>query len=155
VTVNACHSKISAVRRLARKADFGARKEEPLEKSFALAFFESLEKKVRKTIIPNLKSLNACFSIRLFDIDKTFSFSVEKGILKKISAQNDSDSVFTFVLSSDTLREFVAKKVRPQDAFFEGKVEIEGDLEKALTLAPIFDEFFRNLDYDELNSAVV
>lgn len=119
-----------------------------MEKSAVLTFFGSLEKKVGKKIIPNLRGLNACFSIRLPDIDKTFSLSIEKGILKEISARNDSDSLSTFVLSSDTLGELIEKKVRPQDIFFERRVEIEGDLEKALALAPILDEFFRNLDYE-------
>lgn len=128
----------------AEKADFGAIQEEPLEKSTALIFFESLEKKVGKNIVPNLKSLNACFSIKLSDIDKKFSLSIEKGILEEMSTRNGSDSLFTFVLTSDTLCELIEKKVRPQDAFFGKKIEIEGDLGKALALAPIFDEFFRN-----------
>ena len=92
------------------------------------------------------KSLTVCFSIRLSDIDKKFSLSIANGILEELSVQNDFDSLFTFVLSSDTLGKLIKKKVRPQDAFFRKKVEIEGDLGKALALAPIFDEFFRNLD---------
>ncbi|MFZ3115247.1 MAG: SDR family oxidoreductase [Syntrophales bacterium] len=129
----------------AEKADYGADQEEPMEKSTALIFIESLEKKVGESIIPNLKSLNACFSIRLADIDKKISLSIKNGILEKLSARNGSDSRFTFVLSSDTLGELIEKKVKPQEAFFEKKIEIEGDMGEALVLAPIFDEFFRSL----------
>lgn len=111
------------------------------------SFLATLKEKVGQPIVPNLVGLDASFSLRFPDLAKEVFVSIKKGVLTEASEAKDIKGDFTFVLSSDTMGRLMTNELRPQEAFFERKVEIEGSVEKALALAPIFDEFFRSLEH--------
>ena len=84
--------------------DFGEKKEPCKEPVYSI-FFKSLEKRVGESIIPNLKTLNSRFSIKLSDLNKNVFLLIENGVLKKISQENGFQTDFKFVLTSKSLEE--------------------------------------------------
>jgi hypothetical protein len=131
--------------RYATSADQGPGGEPTPADAAPLRFYDHLRQKVGQHLIPNVHRLDTRFSIQLSDLDTCFSLSIERGVLTELIDRRGYDDLFSFVLASDTLDELVGKRMKPQEAFFASRIEIEGDMEKALSLAPIFDEFFAAL----------
>ena len=125
--------------------DFGEIMEPHKEPAY-LIFFKGLEKRVGESIIPNLKTLNSRFSIKLSDLNENVFLLIENGVLKEMAQENGFQVDFKFVLTSKTLEDLIERKIKPQEAFFQKRIEIEGNILKALSLSPVFDEFFKSLE---------
>ncbi|OGV61964.1 MAG: hypothetical protein A3K18_06465 [Lentisphaerae bacterium RIFOXYA12_64_32] len=130
--------------RYAMATDFGKQRSTRYMSTGA-AFLQALRQKVGSTMIPNLKTLNAQFSIKLLGTGKTLYLQIQNGILAEFREDAPRTSPFEFALSVQTLEELVRREVTPQGAFFQKRIQITGDIGKALTLAPIFNDFFGQL----------
>lgn len=111
-------------------------------------FDEFLKAKLGRLLVPNLRSLTASFRIRLTDADvPVWSLRIDQGVLASI-ATGDRNGQCGFVVDTDTFLHVVAARLAPQQAFFQKRAEIEGDIETGLHLVAALAEFFARFPYD-------
>lgn len=117
-------------------------------KRFVDRYFDSfLTDKMHKQLLPNLKHLSASCRIRVEDLpERSWSLRINQGRLEEIS-QNGMLCQCTFSLHSDTFRAIVSGRLAPQQAFFQRKIHIEGDMETGLKLATVLASFFKKWPY--------
>jgi len=53
----------------------------------------------------------------------------------------DTDAVVIYRIDSSTFEDLLRGRQTPQQAFFDGRIEIDGDMEKALKLALFIEQF--------------
>jgi 2-alkyl-3-oxoalkanoate reductase len=103
--------------------------------------------KKHRPLLPNLTRLNATCRIVLEDIPgKTWTLGIEQGCLERIS-YNGMDCQCTYTVNRQTFDAIVSGRLAPQKAFFQRKVEIDGDMETGLRLATVLADFFRQWPY--------
>jgi nucleoside-diphosphate-sugar epimerase len=108
-----------------------------------LYFEEFLKEKLDKLLIPNLKNLNAVVAIDIRDEPESDRVIVlEKGKLTAIS-RNGLTPECTYETDAATFEAIARGVFPPQQAFFEGKGDIRGDIEKGLRVITALSEFFR------------
>jgi predicted lipid carrier protein YhbT len=93
-------------------------------------------------LIDNLKTLNAGFAIKITNAQNDrWRIQLKDGRL--VGLQNDTGTVeCSFETSATTFRKVAEGRLSPQKAFFDRKVEITGDIEKALKVAAALSQFF-------------
>lgn len=110
-------------------------------------FTHFLREKMHKRLLPNLKNLSATCHIVVEDLpEQSWSLRIDRGRLEHISA-NGSDCQCTFLLHSDVFSRIVSGRLTPQRAFFEKRVDIEGDIETGLKLTTVLAAFFQKWPY--------
>ena len=110
---------------------------------FVLKYFrEFLPTKMNQQLIENLKTLNACFTIKITNAQNDhWRILLKDGCLAGL--ENDGGPVeCSFETSSTAFRKVAEGRLSPQKAFFERQVEISGDIEKALKVAAALSQFF-------------
>ncbi len=111
-------------------------------------FDRFLTEKLHRQLLPNLKHLTANCRIIVDDLPgRSWSLRIDQGRLEEIS-QNGIVCQCTFSLRSDTFSAIVGGKLAPQQAFFQRKIHIEGDMETGLKLATVLAAFFKKWPYD-------
>lgn len=119
------------------------------EQSIRRYFSYFLKEKMHKRLLPDLRSLSACFRIQIKEDSKQFwTLVIQDGILRKIS-RNGSQEQCRYVVDVPTFRSIVEGRVPPQQAFFEKQIEIEGDIEVGLRVATVLAYFFRKHPYED------
>jgi thioester reductase-like protein len=138
----------------ARRARWGRAGAEPsvaAEKRAQLVrqYFDSfLTNKMHKQLLPHLKHLTASCRITVEDLPgRSWSLRIDQGRLEEIS-QNGMLCQCTFSLHSDTFSAIVSGRLAPQQAFFQKKIQIAGDMETGLKLATVLAAFFKQWPYD-------
>lgn len=102
---------------------------------------------VGRLLIEDYRSLNTSFDVRLTDDENFLSrIVIREGRLAAIDSR-DSDAEVGYILDCATLVEIVSGRVKPQDAFFDMRVEIEGDMETGLELGAVLEDFFHIYPY--------
>ena len=117
--------------------------------NFADLYFEQfLKGKLHRRLLPNLKSLDAVVSIRIRD-EKNAAWVLElkRGRLTAIS-RNGLAPECGYETDLATFKAVAGGKIPPQNAFFEGKGEITGDIEKGLKVITALSEFFVRYPFD-------
>jgi nucleoside-diphosphate-sugar epimerase len=76
-----------------------------------------------------------------------WSFCCAGGAVRQVRRQADPDSEVLYRLDVGTFEEIVRGRQTPQDAFLGRRVEIDGDVEKALKLAVLFDRLVQEVPY--------
>jgi thioester reductase-like protein/predicted lipid carrier protein YhbT len=110
-------------------------------------FDRFLTDKMHKQLLPNLKHLTASCRIRVEDLPgRSWSLRIDQGRLEEIS-QNGMVCPCTFSLHSDTFSAIVSGRLAPQQAFFQRKIHIAGDIETGLKLATVLAAFFKKWPY--------
>lgn len=110
-------------------------------------FTEFLPGIVGQLMIDDLKSLTCQVEIAVTDSgDAPWRLTVEQGRLTHVS-HDGPDSQCRYVLNLDTLTDVVTAKCSPQDAFFEMRIEIEGDIERGLELSAVLEAFFEGFPF--------
>jgi len=110
-------------------------------------FTHFLKDKMHRQLLPNLKNLSAKCRIVLDDLPtQSWSLNIDHGRLEDISA-NGMDHQCVFHLHSDVFSAIVCGKLTPQRAFFEKKVDIQGDIETGLKLTTVLAAFFKRWPY--------
>ncbi len=94
-------------------------------------------------MLPDLKHLTASCRIAVEDLPgRSWALRIEQGRLAEIS-QNGLLCPCTFSLHSDTFAAVVSGGLTPQQAFFQRKIQIAGDMEMGLKLATVLAAFFK------------
>lgn len=93
-----------------------------------------------KRLIANLVSLSCTFWITVEPMG-SFSLTIDSGILTDIAAGRAG--LFGYRLAPSTFLQVVSGEMTPQQGFFNGNIEIEGNMLDALQTAVALEEFFR------------
>lgn len=119
-----------------------ARRSRPIDDYFTLF----LTGKLNQSLLPDLRSLTARFRI-VTGHDGHWSLDVQQGVLRSIS-RNGAAPQCTFTVDSNTFLEIVGGRLAPQQAFFNRRIEINGDIETGLRVASVLAQFFRKFPYE-------
>lgn len=136
----------------ARKADWG-RNSEPLGqyssdlKIFEKYFSEFLIRWQGRALLEKVRKLTVTFSVSAKEAKSThWTVQIRKGILEGIS-NNGHAHQCGFVIESSAFRKVVSGELAPQRAFFDQRVEIEGDIEMGLKLISVMAAFFKKYPF--------
>jgi len=110
-------------------------------------FKRFLVSKMHRQLLPDLKKLSASCRICISEVPlKSWFLQIDHGRLENISL-NGTVSQCTFQVDGNTFERIITGKLAPQQAFFQKKVDIKGNIEKGLTLATVLATFFRKYPY--------
>ena len=113
-----------------------------------LYFEEFLRGKLDRRLLQNLKSLDAVVSIRIRDEkNAAWVLVLKRGKLTAIS-RNGLAPECGYETDLATFKAVAGGKIPPQNAFFEGKGDITGDIEKGLKVITALSEFFVRYPFD-------
>lgn len=127
--------------------------QEPVERpdrydSYHRYFTEFLPGIIGQLMMENLKDLSCQAEILVTDSgDAPWRLGIEQGRLMHVD-QEGPDPECRYVLDIDTLIDIVTAQCSPQDAFFEMRIEIEGDIERGLELSAVLEIFFKTFPYE-------
>lgn len=110
----------------------------------ARQYFEChLPRLVGTLLLKDFAALTCRFDVCLVDDSPaTYRLAIAGGrLVAADGAPGAAQAVYT--LDSETLIDIVTARVTPQDAFFDVRVDISGDMESGLELGAVFEEFFR------------
>lgn len=94
-------------------------------------------------LIPGLRSLSCNLGVVLVDVeDGAWTLTVESGKLASIEA-GTATAQCVFLLDSGTLLEIATGTLAPDRAFFDLRIEIEGDIALGLQLSTVLAPFFQ------------
>ena len=94
-------------------------------------------------LIPGLRSLSCALGVSLADVeDGAWTLAVESGQLASISS-GTATAQCVFRLDSRTLLEIATGTLAPDRAFFDMRIEIEGDIALGLQLSTVLAPFFQ------------
>jgi hypothetical protein len=94
-------------------------------------------------LIPGLRSLSCALGVALTDMDDAvWTLVVESGRLTAI-AEGSESAQCVFLLDSGTLLEIATGTLAPDRAFFDLRIEIEGDIALGLQLSTVLAPFFK------------
>ncbi len=100
------------------------------------AYFTTLLKdRVNLADEPKISSLSATIRFEMTDGDGgTWDVVVEKGLVKDVVRNSKETPTSTFKLSSAIFLDIIRRIITPQQAFFQRKVDIDGDMFIALKM---------------------
>ena len=105
-------------------------------------FTEFLPGLLNRLLIEDLKSLSCCFAIAVSDSgDPPWRLVIRDGCLTAVGAGGPEPEC-CFTLDAATLLEVAAARVSPQEAFFDMRIHLEGDMELGLKLSTVLAPFF-------------
>lgn len=98
-------------------------------------FTTLLKDRVNLSDEPKISSLTAVIRFEMTDGDGgTWDIVVEKGLVKDVVRNSKETPTSTLKLSSAVFVDIIKRKVTPQQAFFQRKVDIDGDMFIALKM---------------------
>lgn len=111
-------------------------------------FEEFLPGIMNQLLLPELSTLTACFEIAITDVDTpAWRLAIEDGRLVYVGHEGEAP-VCRYALDIDTLRKVVAAKETPQEAFFDLRIALEGDMEMGLKLSTVLEPFFARYAFE-------
>lgn len=94
-------------------------------------------------LIPGLRSLSCALGVTITDLeDASWTLIVDAGRLTSVEA-GTSTAQCVFLLESGTFLEIVTGTLSPDRAFFDLRIEIEGDIALGLQLSTVLEPFFK------------
>lgn len=94
-------------------------------------------------LIPGLRSLTCALGVQLTDMDQAeWTLEIESGRLQSVRPGLER-SHCVFCLDSGTLLEVATGTLAPDRAFFDLRIEIEGDVALGLQLSTVLEPFFK------------
>jgi hypothetical protein len=117
---------------------------------FIERYFEGfLRTRLNKRSLKGLKRLNVTFLIRIQDeAASDWVLELRDGMLTSIS-HDPSGVEWRFLTDAETFKKIAKGLVPPEQAFFDGRVNIEGSMEKALQASATLSEFLKAFPYEE------
>lgn len=97
-------------------------------------------------LIEDLRDLNACCEIVVKDDPPAWRIAIESGRLVYAGHQGPEPSC-AFHLDTETLLSVVGAAETPQQAFFDMRIELTGDIEMGLKLSTVLEPFFQRFPY--------
>ncbi len=112
-------------------------------------FKEFLGARVNRPLLKNVRNLSAVFSIEIEgEMNSRWVLEVRDGTLLSV-ARNGSAPECSYVTDGATFERIVRGLYPPEEAFFEGRVDIRGDMEKGLRVAAALSAFCSTFPYEE------
>jgi nucleoside-diphosphate-sugar epimerase/predicted lipid carrier protein YhbT len=142
---------------------WGRRQQSPIsvvvtgtEKSYTERYFkEFLADKLNKQLISNLKNLSARVGIHFRDQEGAdWVLELQNGMLTAIS-QNSLIPECTYLTTTAIFEAVARGQSSPEQAFFEGDADIQGDVEKGLHVITALSEFFRFFPFNPGNLSIM
>lgn len=100
-----------------------------------------------RLLIEDLRELSTCFEIQVTDApEPPWRIAVESGRLAHVGRDGPAP-VCRFLLDAATLLDVVRARCAPSQAFFELRIEVEGDVETGLKLSTVLEPFFRRFPF--------
>jgi nucleoside-diphosphate-sugar epimerase/predicted lipid carrier protein YhbT len=128
------------------------RKEKPFW-SAEKYFTQFLVGRLNQHLLKNMKSLSGVFSIQIKDgVSSTWVLEVRDGKLLSVS-QNGRIAECSYTMDVTTFEKVVKGLCPAEEAFFDGRIDIHGNMEKALTIAAALSEFCRTFPYKETTTS--
>ena len=116
----------------------------PVHLRYFTSFLPSL---TGQLLIEDLRDLSATFEIRLTDLaDPAWKIHIDQGRIGTVS-QTGPEAPCGFELGSETFLKIVGGRLGAQDAFFQGDVDIRGDIELGLKLSTVLEPFFKRFPF--------
>lgn len=110
-------------------------------------FMEFLPGIIGELMVENLKTLSCQVEISVTDCaDAAWCLVVENGQLLRV-ARDGPVPQCRYLLDLETLVDVITAQCSPQDAFFEMRIEIEGDIERGLELSTVLGIFFERFPF--------
>ncbi len=98
-------------------------------------FTHLLKDSVNLTDEPKISSLSAVIRFEMTDGDGgTWDVIVEKGVVKNVVRNSKGTPTSILKLSGDIFLDIIKRRITPQQAFFQGMVDIDGDMFIALKM---------------------
>ena len=92
-------------------------------------FNKLLKARVNLSPIPKISSLNAVMQFEITDNGNgTWNIIVENGLVKEVTTELCVPPTCIFTLNSVTFLSIIKREITPQQAFFQGLVDIKGDI---------------------------
>jgi nucleoside-diphosphate-sugar epimerase len=114
-------------------------------------FEEFLKTRLNQPALNRLKNLTGTFLIQIQDETASdWVLELREGMLTSIS-RDPSGIEWRFLTDADTFKKIVKGLYPPEQAFFDGRVNIEGNVEKALQASATLCEFLKSFPYEEKN----
>lgn len=118
-------------------------------------FKEFLVDKLNKQLLSNLKNLSGRVAIHLRDQEEPdWVLELKDGMLTKIS-QNSLLPECTYLTTTAIFEAVARGKSRPEQVFFNGDADIQGDIEKGLQVITALSEFFRSFPFNPGNESIM
>lgn len=112
-----------------------------------LYFTRFLPTMLNKLLIDDLEDLSVCFEIAIEDSDLSpWRLDLRDGCLQYVGHEGVAP-VCQYRTDAATLLQVISAKVTPQEAFFDLKIQLEGDLEMGLRLSTVLAPFFSRYAY--------
>jgi thioester reductase-like protein len=122
-------------------------KQSSLDRNVMVYFDDFLAGKLHQSLLPELRRLTASCRVVIDERDDLgWGLRICKGQLEEIS-RNGIDCACTFYVDHGSFRDIVSGRQSPQQAFFDKKIEIRGNMETGLKLATVLAAFFRRYPY--------
>lgn len=111
-------------------------------------YFEAFLPALRgELLIPDLHSLDCTLGVRIEEqTDAAWTLGVQSGRLEVVTAGLENAEC-VFCLDTVTLLAVVAGALAPDKAFFDLRIEIEGDVALGLQLSTVLAPFFRQYPF--------
>jgi predicted lipid carrier protein YhbT len=119
-----------------------------LQQGFIARYFEEfLPGLAGRLLIEDLRDLTTCFEIVVADADpRAWRIAVEEGRLVRVGRDGPPPAC-RFRTDLATMRDVVAARCTPAEAFFDLRIELEGDVEAGLKLSTVLEPFFRRFPF--------
>jgi nucleoside-diphosphate-sugar epimerase/predicted lipid carrier protein YhbT len=118
-------------------------------------FKEFLADKLNKQLISNLKDLSGRVAIHFQDQEgPDWVLELKDGMLTTIS-QNSVIPECTYLTTTAIFEAVARGKSRPEQVFFDGDADIQGDIEKGLHVITALSDFFRSFPFNPGNKPVM
>lgn len=113
-------------------------------------YFESfLPGLLHRSLLEGLQHLTCSIAYRVLEApEAAWRIEIEEGRLKSV-IRNGTSPVCCYVCDAETLLDIISGREPPQEAFFDLRVEIEGDIEWGLRLSTVLESFFQRYPYAE------
>jgi nucleoside-diphosphate-sugar epimerase/predicted lipid carrier protein YhbT len=112
-------------------------------------FSEFLGGKLNQHLLKSMRNLSGVFSIQIEDgRSSTWLLEVREGELLSVS-KNGRIAEWSYTMDVATFEKVVRGLYPPEEAFFDGRIDIKGDMEKGLYGAAALSDFCRTFPYKE------
>lgn len=116
---------------------------------FPTAYYleQYLPQKAAISKLPRLTNISAYIGLRVSN-EGEWICRIEAGEVLSIKTSHGENPESVFVADNSALAAIVGGELSPQQAFFDRRIEIEGNIEMGLKLAMVFGQFIEEFPYD-------
>jgi len=118
--------------------------------SLVLRYFREFLPTIQgRLLIEDLRDLTSCFEIEVEQAAAPpWRLGIEEGRLTYVGHEGP-EPVCRFRLDVPTLLEVVAARCTPAEAFFDKRIDLEGDMEMGLKMSTVLEPFFQRFPFHE------